>query len=662
MSKIEDHRFNKSNYDRPTQKYVCGRSASGAACQMGPGSDGECQSQFECIPNKKGDRWFCSRSQTNGGRCSRGPSPLGICACSIPKCIPFQNARQQRKKIVRWAVISSFTFILLFFYFPTKPEIVTPGELNKEHQFLDEKCNVCHKSASFDPFEWVQKVSLTWSKNAANGVCEKCHQFGQYGGEAHTGAPGLLSDDESMSRPDDISCVFCHREHRGRRANLAQVSDQLCQGCHKKMIASFDADHVEFENYPFKRRTRLIYDHNTHLNDYFLRDAKQGWLTTDCSRCHMPGNDGHAQRVETFDKICKDCHVDEVTAKRLEVKHISIFQIPALDTETLNNAGLGVGRWPSALEDEEISPALILLLSSNIELTSILTQLSKSEIDLADLSEQPKSIIAQVNLLAWSIKALFYKIDRYGDAWFYDNLTRLYSGEQALLDARHFSKNIPYSVIGIARRQWFPRMIKEIKTKKYKKYAYLFTETNFEVQTRKNENAVSDNNWVANDFNVSYQPKGHGDVTMKNMLDLVMHSSNKPFAKSLFFSQLTYKKAPGQCTKCHSVDMVGQRKLINWYPELTNQTLSTRSAVTALTGFSHASHSNVRMSDGCVDCHVLDKKSKYLESYRGFDFTKNISNFVDTPKSTCSACHQGSKSGENCALCHQYHLTKSNTE
>ena len=38
---------------------------------------------------------------------------------------------------------------------------------------------------------------------------------------------------------------------------------------------SFDGHHPEFENYPFKRRTRIIYDHAGHFGKHFPEVAKK---------------------------------------------------------------------------------------------------------------------------------------------------------------------------------------------------------------------------------------------------------------------------------------------------------------------------------------------------------------------------------------------------
>ena len=70
----------------------------------------------------------------------------------------------------------------------------------------------------------------------------------------------------------DLYCATCHQEHKGVNFNLNKISNEQCRSCHVLKFDSFDGHHPNFENYPFERRTRIIYDHASH----FGRDGKLG--------------------------------------------------------------------------------------------------------------------------------------------------------------------------------------------------------------------------------------------------------------------------------------------------------------------------------------------------------------------------------------------------
>src|SRR5690606_21990539 len=69
------------------------------------------------------------------------------------------------------------------------------------------------------------------------------------------------------------SCAACHQEHQG--ANLGKISNEQCRTCHVVKFDSFDGDHPTFENYPFKKRTPIIYDHAVHFTKHFPEVAKK---------------------------------------------------------------------------------------------------------------------------------------------------------------------------------------------------------------------------------------------------------------------------------------------------------------------------------------------------------------------------------------------------
>jgi hypothetical protein len=49
----------ESPYERPNQKWVCGKLSQGCPCELGPDKGGKCRVDFQCKPkgNATGDSW-----------------------------------------------------------------------------------------------------------------------------------------------------------------------------------------------------------------------------------------------------------------------------------------------------------------------------------------------------------------------------------------------------------------------------------------------------------------------------------------------------------------------------------------------------------------------------------------------------------------------------
>ncbi len=112
---LQDFRFDKSEYERPEQDWVCGWAAEGRACPIGPDQRGRCRTTCECTPFRKGDRWHCTRPPNRGGKCAEGPLPDGMCARVIPTCQPVRSIRAKRGMAV--LATSSFTIAVVLLLF-----------------------------------------------------------------------------------------------------------------------------------------------------------------------------------------------------------------------------------------------------------------------------------------------------------------------------------------------------------------------------------------------------------------------------------------------------------------------------------------------------------------------------------------------------------------
>ena len=110
---LDPLRFKANRYERPNQEWVCGRAAEGHGCPLGPDARGNCRATGECSPAKRGDRWYCTRNEAQGGKCEHGPLPEGGCAHPIPPCQPVPSLRRARGSLV-WLIVAFVPWLTLF--------------------------------------------------------------------------------------------------------------------------------------------------------------------------------------------------------------------------------------------------------------------------------------------------------------------------------------------------------------------------------------------------------------------------------------------------------------------------------------------------------------------------------------------------------------------
>jgi hypothetical protein len=110
------------------------------------------------------------------------------------------------------------------------------GELASKHQHLDTDCTACH--VPFSPISrsaWPARLFTAPADHPepfqvlpADANCQACHPFNSLGGIHHANQKAELV----------TSCGSCHRDHRGRDANLSRVADSDCTSCHRELQAN----------------------------------------------------------------------------------------------------------------------------------------------------------------------------------------------------------------------------------------------------------------------------------------------------------------------------------------------------------------------------------------------------------------------------------------
>ena len=368
--------FDRGQYERPNQNWVCGWACEGKSCRVGPSASGTCRATFECRPvleKKPGEekgRWRCTRPNEHGGPCATGPEPSGCCACAIPKCQPQRSLRNRRGQLSLAVVAATVAFLLIGFFGPWRWQFISPGPISANHHGLafaptqhtrrgGEGCAACHLAGAGDVRTWVH-LAFT----ARPGPLEP-HRLHQVSVSEMTGIDDSClrcHADHKFHQPNvvrDHSCSACHREHQGK-GRMLPPEDGQCLSCHgtpammqasaekgKTLAASvfdyrklegrllfktprpvtgystvfhsFATDHPEFQIHQQKLRetNTLRFNHQLHLGENFTKLNGQK-LT--CADCHQPDVPGAYFQPLAFNKHCASCHSLQFDAHNPELQ------------------------------------------------------------------------------------------------------------------------------------------------------------------------------------------------------------------------------------------------------------------------------------------------------------------------------------------------------
>ena len=210
----------------------------------------------------------------------------------------------------------------------------------------------------------------------------------------------------------DLYCATCHQEHQGINFNLNKISNEQCRSCHIVKFDSFDGDHPNFENFPFKRRTRIIYDHASHFGKHYPELAKEDpakRAPATCSACHNSNNDRRVMATAPFDQTCTTCHLGQIIGKERVSgpKGIAFLTLPGLDLETLKKKNAPIGEWPDA-SDTALTPFMKMMLNRNEKGRGLVKAVDG--LNLQDLANASDGQIKAVTDLVWEIKGLFHAL------------------------------------------------------------------------------------------------------------------------------------------------------------------------------------------------------------------------------------------------------------
>ena len=362
-----------------------------------------------------------------------------------------------------------------------------PGPLTSAHGAI-ENCATCHTKSGSGKLSWVHGL-LAGDPRADSKACLTCHKMPETAFNAHSAsADALKRSTERLAKTaagrfapraaraqsfvfpahdvaaQDITCATCHQEHQGTNFKLNKFSNEQCRSCHVVKFDSFDSDHPKFENYPFKRRTRIVYDHAAHFGRHYPEVAKKDpakSIPDTCSTCHNSRDNKNIMAVAPFEKTCATCHLNQINGNERASgpKGIAFLALPGIDVQSLKNKNALIGEWPGA-SDAGLTPFMKVMISRSEEGRELIKVVDS--LNLQELGQASDGQIKAVTELVWQIKKLFHALIA-GKAS--DVLGDLNIGAGAKLSAAlvaDLTASIPRDVVVSAQQQWLPNLAAEI--------------------------------------------------------------------------------------------------------------------------------------------------------------------------------------------------------
>jgi hypothetical protein len=366
-------------------------------------------------------------------------------------------------------------------------QFLMPGPLASAHGAIG-NCRACHTKSGSGKLSWIHGLVAS-DPLADSKACLTCHKMPDTAFNAHGASAEVLKQitkeltnvaaetplpqwarTQSIAFPTHdvmargLYCATCHQEHQGVSFNLNKISNEKCGSCHVVKFDSFDGHHPKFENYPFERRTRIIYDHSGHFGKHFPEVAKKypaRRIPATCSDCHNSHEDNRVMAVAPFERTCTTCHLDQIIGKERASgpKGIAFLALPGLDLKILKEKNVPIGEWPDA-SDAELTPFMKVMISRDEQGRALIKAVDG--LNLQDLTDASDEQINAVTTLVWEIKRLFYELI---SAKASDVLADLDIGGGKKLSAdvvADLAASLPRDVVISAQQQWLPNLATEM--------------------------------------------------------------------------------------------------------------------------------------------------------------------------------------------------------
>lgn len=470
-------------------QWVCGRLQSGQPCRPGPTGGGRCQGSYRCMPQKTLNGWVCRRPAKFGGTCDRGPRADGACGGSLQPCKPKRTPRAERELYARAAAVIAFAGVLIAILMSASTDYLMPGPMTVAHNAIGQ-CSTCHTNVADGRTGWIKAVFAPTDPGRDSEACASCHQMEAEPLNPHGAATNVLqaktenmrSVAANISAPQsallrqiafpmesnqsgNVFCATCHQEHLGTTFDLKEMANAACHTCHVAKFDNFSTTHPDFGEYPFRRRTRIIFDHASHFTKHFPEIAGKNdpskQAPDSCINCHKTGADKKLMDIKPFAQTCASCHLDQITGveRATGPKGVAMLALPGIDVRTLRERNADIGQWPEESE-APLTPLMKLLIGWNDERRRMLIQVNK--LDLLDLQSASDAEIEAVTTLVWEVKGLFHALATSKTS---DVMTRLSAAIGRPVDAKllaELTASMPRDVLIGAQREWLPALDAEM--------------------------------------------------------------------------------------------------------------------------------------------------------------------------------------------------------
>lgn len=409
---------------------------------------------------------------------------------SGPSAGAMQRPAVQRDRIAWLVALATTISLALVFVFSAGTQFLMPGPLSGAHASI-EACSSCHAQSGSSKVSWVKSLA-GGPPHADSKACLTCHKMPETAFNAHGAAEDVLkrsterltkaaatmrspisAQAQSFAFPTNhmmaagLQCAACHQEHQGPGFDLKSVSNEQCRSCHIAKFDSFDKQHPVFESYPFRRRTRLIYDHAGHFGKHFPEVAKKNPAKTipaTCATCHNSTADRRIMGVAPFDKTCRSCHLDQITGKERASgpKGVAFLALPGIDVASLKSRNAAIGEWPED-SDASLTPFMKVMLGRTAPGRAALDGVER--LNLQDLGSATEPEIKAVISLVWEIKSLISSLIA-GQAG--EIFTAIEFGgprEAAANVVADLTASLPRDVLVSAQRTWLPNLMAEMSSR-----------------------------------------------------------------------------------------------------------------------------------------------------------------------------------------------------
>jgi predicted CXXCH cytochrome family protein len=560
-----------------------------------------------------------------------------------------RSLRTKRRQFVVGLALAALGAVVMALSGPWREKFVTPGPLSMHHAQLiaagdrAQGCAKCHSAASATLAAWDGRaIDDRGALPTQAALCLACHKNkidAAVALAAHTmpadhlhqlaGAPDGPVRAPRRDPAQPIACSACHREHQGANHNLAAVSDQTCQACHRQQFHSFADGHPDFGAWPYARPTAIAFDHAAHQAKHFPAAQRQ----FDCAACHRAASTGDRQLTLDYAAACATCHDKALVASLAD--GAALISLPTIDVDALRQAGHDVGPWPEQATgdfDGALPMPARLLIAADPRAAAALAKLGP-ECDFFDVDPANADQLAAAAQVVAALKALAADLASDGDAALAERLQTV---------ARH--------EVTPAQREALYSQLPVDSAARFNALAHGTPSASGAAAPATPLPA----GWQLNHQNLSlrYQPAGHDDPWLRAWLDLLADAASGPqaaLAEPLLRSALK-PTAPGQCGSCHRAEKdAAGRFAVQW------RALAPNNQPTSITHFSHAPHIPQSSLRDCTACHQVASPATTSAATAASAAPPTAADFTPLLKSTCAACHAPTAAGNNCTQCHRYH-------